>query len=79
MAKNKEKSTKEKSTKEKSKFKDVWTVVHYVDDDLASVCHLSEVNEDDERIKKISEHKEIDDAISAQIKYAKSKKITAQY
>lgn len=56
----------------------VWAVVKYTDG-LISVCHSSDVNQEDERIEIISEHDELEEAIQAQRQYAEEKKLKPQY
>lgn len=65
--------------KKKNTTADKWYVVVYAYDKLVSVCHESDFNSKDKRVKKVSEHTEVEKAMTAHIKYAKEKKLTPQY
>jgi len=65
--------------KKEKNIKEQWAVVLYPADKLVSVCYITEVNEDDERIELISQHLEVNDAIEEQRNYAKENKLNPQY
>ena len=62
----------------KKNIQNEWSVVEYTDG-LCGICHTSEVNEEDERIKIISQHKDIESASKAAEAHAKKKKLNYKF
>lgn len=55
-----------------------WAVVEYADG-ICGVCHTSEVNESDERVKVISTHADVNEAAKASEAHSKKKKLNFKF
>jgi hypothetical protein len=55
-----------------------WAVIEYTDG-VCGVCHTSEVNENDERVKIISEHNDVNEAAKKAEAHSKKKKLNFKF